>query len=156
MGVAVGVLVLLGYAFMGNSNVLLALRPLTHLGVPFPAALRYAPVAGIAAAGALWWLGGRRRRPGIGFLLGVAAELAIIYGVVHHADGRLAKIPTTRSLTREEVRAVSDRAAVPIWQQAASGVGHEVFVEDRPGLRDRVAGELDRAGVLRRPGDPLW
>jgi hypothetical protein len=141
-------LLFLAAVMMAADFTAIDLRPLRVLQIPYSRAVDYAHFI-IPGSCALIWLATVRKWPNASSIISVLLCFTLIGQIPAYANRRTARIPVSRFLTPEKRDALESRVGFPIFEQASSGRGHEVFVA--PGNEAAARKELQRLGVLARP-----
>jgi len=138
-------LLFFGAVMMAADFTAIDLRPLHVLQIPYLKAMDYAHFI-IPGFCALIWLATVRKWPNASAIVSVVLCFILISQIPAYADRRIVRIPVGRFLTLEEREALKSRIAFPIYEQASSGRGNEVFVAPCNEASAKI--ELRRLGIL--------
>jgi hypothetical protein len=130
----------LSLIFMGADIVPLSLRPLDHLGIPYPHILRYTHVIAPIAALVLWIV---FRRSTLAAIVAFLFAILGITSVAQWADSRPIKIPVTHWIDSHEWQ---KKLGFNIWEQGDAH-GTAVWVDRTPGRANLVREEAKKMGV---------
>jgi hypothetical protein len=145
VGVVVPILVAAGIMFLGADFIPLSLRPLDHLGIPYPPILRYAHFILPAAFVAVCLTFNRSHAAAI---LALLLTTTASGGVARWADAQPAKVRVTRTVYDRDFDGWLTTLDFPVWQTADQD-GPQMWVDRAPGRAERLTAEAKRLGICR-------
>jgi hypothetical protein len=144
--VLVGLLIAL--SFMSADIIVLALRPLTYLGVRFWPALRYTPILASVTAFVIW-LVLRRWRSNLAAIIGLVVSIAMISGVASWADHQIAKVKIKTWINSNDFPSLEARVGFKVWETGDAS-GNQVWVTKVSDHTAAITAEMKRLGNLRQ------